>query len=181
VVVGCGAVGLAAIQAARLAGAGEIVAVDIEPAKREAARRCGATVTVDPAEADPGDLARRRTEGRGADVAFEAVGSADAIRQAVRATRRGGVTVAMGLARPSELLDLPAAELVTGRKTLIGSIYGGSDPRRLVPTIVDLAQREKLDLAPLVSHRIAIGDVPAALTVDGDGAVVRTVVTFGGS
>src|SRR3954470_6447400 len=95
-VIGCGAVGLAAVQGARLAGAGAIIAVDIDPAKLTLAARMGATLGVDASKDDPAAAAKRATAGRGADVVIEAAGSAAAFRVSPEALRPGGHLIWLG-------------------------------------------------------------------------------------
>src|SRR5882757_276496 len=95
-VIGCGAVGLAAVQGARLAGAGAIIAVDIDPAKLVLAARMGAAHGVDASKDDPVSAAKRETSGRGVDVVLEAAGSASAFRVTTEAVRPGGQIIWLG-------------------------------------------------------------------------------------
>src|SRR4051812_14471720 len=95
-VIGCGAVGLAAVQGARLAGAGAIIAVDIDAAKLVLAARMGATVGVDASKDDPIAIGKRETSGRGVDVVIEAAGSASAFRMTSEAVRPGGQLIWLG-------------------------------------------------------------------------------------
>src|SRR6202790_4349885 len=95
-VIGCGAVGLSAVQGARLAGAGAIIAVDLDPAKLELAQRMGATLGVDAAKADAVGAAKKKTTGRGADVVIEAAGRAAAFRITSEAVRAGGQIIWLG-------------------------------------------------------------------------------------
>ena len=178
VVFGCGGVGLSAIQGARIAGASEIIAVDPVAMKRDAAMALGATTAVDPGAESPGDVARARTAGRGADVAFEAVGSSRLTVDALRATRPGGVTHVIGVADPAERLDLSAAELVSQRKQLAGSVYGGGNPHRLIPELVRMAERGRLDLASMVTRTIELGAVNDAFGAMERGEVVRSVIVY---
>jgi S-(hydroxymethyl)glutathione dehydrogenase/alcohol dehydrogenase len=95
-VVGCGAVGLSAVQGARLAGAGTIIAVDLDPAKLELAGRLGASVGVNASSEDAIAVARRETAGRGVDVVIEAAGSRSAFRITAEAVRPGGQVIWLG-------------------------------------------------------------------------------------
>ena len=95
-VIGTGAVGLAAVQGARLAGAGRIIAVDLNPARRAMAERAGAGVLCDPKAEDPAALAKSLTAGRGADVVIEAAGVPAGFRTSVEAARPGGQVVWLG-------------------------------------------------------------------------------------
>jgi S-(hydroxymethyl)glutathione dehydrogenase/alcohol dehydrogenase len=178
VVLGCGGVGLSVVQGARIAGAEQIVAVDPLPSKRDAALALGATVAVDPTADDVADVVRQHTGGRGADVAFEAIGSVATVVQGVHATRMGGTTYMIGVPEPTEFAGLSALDVLLGRKTLVGSIYGGGDPRRMIPTIVGLAESGRLDLDRMVTRRIGLDDVKEAMDAMDRGEVVRSVITF---
>ena len=179
VVLGCGGVGLSVVQGARIAGAEQIVAVDPLALKRETALAVGATLAVDPTTDDVGEVVRRHTGGRGADVAFEAIGSVAAVVQGVHATRMGGTTFMIGIPEPAEFAGLSALDVLVGRKTLVGSCYGGGDPRRMIPTIVGLAESGRLDLDRMVTRRIGLDDVQEAMDAMDRGEVVRSVITFG--
>src|SRR3954452_23320046 len=95
-VIGCGAVGLAAVQGARLAGARAIIAVDIDPAKLTLAAKMGATFGIDAAKEDPAEAGKRETGGRGVDLVIEAAGSASAFRMTPEAVRPGGQLIWLG-------------------------------------------------------------------------------------
>jgi S-(hydroxymethyl)glutathione dehydrogenase/alcohol dehydrogenase len=178
VVFGCGGVGLSAVQGARIVGASEIIAVDPVAMKRDTALALGATTVVDPNVESPGDVARARTDGRGADVAFEAVGSSRLVGEAVRATRPGGITHIIGVPEPSVPLEITAAELLFSRKHLAGSLYGGGNPHRLIPEMVRLAESRRLDLASMVTRTIELSEVNDALDAMERGEVVRSVIVY---
>jgi Zn-dependent alcohol dehydrogenase len=175
-VIGGGGVGLNAIQGARASGAGVIVVVDPNPARREAARAFGATHAFEPAP----DLAREiraLTEGRGVDVAIEAVGRADAIDAAVRVTRRSGQVVLVGAAGEDVLLSVPAfpAIVMTGKR-IIGSLYGSANVRRDVPRLVELYRRGVLRLDELVTETFVLEQINDALDYCAAGRGTRAVV-----
>ena len=107
VVIGCGAVGLSAIQGARIAGASTIVAVDVNPLKLDLAERLGATHSVDARAHDPVKATRDVTHGRGADVSIEAAGKNVTIRQALEASRPGGRVVILGKTPFGEEVSFP--------------------------------------------------------------------------
>jgi S-(hydroxymethyl)mycothiol dehydrogenase len=111
-VIGCGGVGDAAVAGAALAGARQVIAVDIDARKLEWARRFGATDTVDASQEDPVDAVRRLTGGTGADVVVEAVGSPETYRQAFFARDLAGILVQVGVPDPSMTIDLPMIELL---------------------------------------------------------------------
>ncbi len=178
-VVGCGGVGLNVIQGARLAGAGEIVAIDLHPAKLEMARLMGATTTVDASAADPIGAVFDLTGQRGADVAFEAIGIGSTIEQTVTLTRRGGQAILVGIPRMDVTLTLPVMlGLVMAERTVKGCWYGSSDVRRDIPVLVEHHRRGELLLEELVSRRIPLDAVNQALDGMERGAEVRSVVVF---
>jgi S-(hydroxymethyl)glutathione dehydrogenase/alcohol dehydrogenase len=155
-VIGCGGVGLAAIQGARLAGAARIIAADRVAAQLPAAVVNGATDTVDASEADVATAVRDLTGGAGVDHGIEVVGKPAAIRAAYEATRRGGKITLVGAAGIEEAVTFPALSLMADGKTIQGSVYGASDPARDIPVLAELAQRGRLDLEALVTRRIGI-------------------------
>lgn len=177
-VIGCGGVGLAAIQGARLAGAARIIAADRVAAQLPAATSNGATDTLDAGEADLVAAVRELTGGAGVDHAIEVVGKPDTIRAAYDATRRGGTVTVVGAAGIEEAVTFPALSLMADGKTIRGSVYGASDPARDVPVLADLVRRGRLDLEALVTRRIGIDDVEAAFTDMASGRGARSVVCF---
>lgn len=160
-VIGLGGVGLSAVQGARLSHAGTIIAVDVSPEKEDLARRCGATEFIVAAE-DLAKQVRRLTGGRGADVAVECVGRASTIRQAWSATRRGGRTVVVGIGRNEDKAEFGALEVFHFARSLIGCVYGSSDPDVEVPRLVAAWQAGRLDLEALATDRSDLEGVDEA-------------------
>jgi S-(hydroxymethyl)glutathione dehydrogenase / alcohol dehydrogenase len=177
-VIGCGGVGLAAIQGARLAGAGRIIAVDRVAGQLPAAIACGATDTVDAGAVDVVAAVRELAGGIGVDHAIEVVGVPATIRIAYDAARRGGVVTLVGAAGIEEAVSFPALSLMADGKTIRGSVYGASDPARDIPGLAELARNGRLDLEALVTRRIGIDDVEAAFTDMAAGRGARSVVCF---
>ncbi len=178
-VIGCGGVGLAAIQGARLAGAGRIIAADRVASQLPAAVANGATHTVDASEVDLTAAVKDLTGGAGVDHGIEVVGKPATIRAAYDATRRGGRVTLVGAAGIKEEVTFPALSLMTDGKTIQGSVYGASDPARDIPVLAELAQRGQLDLEALVTRRIGIDDVEAAFSDMTAGRGARSLVCFG--
>lgn len=183
VVFGVGGVGLATLQAARIAGAGPIVAVDVSPEKEELARSAGATefvVAGDAAffEKDGAKRIRALTGGVGADVAIECVGRADTIRTAWSATRRGGRTTVVGIGGQDQRVTFSALEIFYFGRTLSGCVYGNSDPARDLPVIAEHVRSGALDLSALVTDRIGLDDIPAAFEAMLAGKGGRALVVF---
>ena len=176
-VFGLGGVGLAVVLGARLAGALQIVAVDLLPPKLELARRLGATLTVAAGEGKAVEAVREITRG-GVDYAFEAVGNAKVLSQAYAATRRGGTTVTIGLPDPGQRLDLQAVSLVAEERRLLGSYMGSAVPQRDIPRLLDLYQAGRLPVDELVSRQVELPSVNAAFDALREGTVVRQVLRF---
>ncbi|MFZ0386213.1 MAG: alcohol dehydrogenase catalytic domain-containing protein [Solirubrobacteraceae bacterium] len=159
-VVGCGGVGMQAIAAARLAGAAQIIAVDLRAEKLDHALRRGATHTVLAASDDPAGQIRSLSGG-GVDHAFEVVGAPATIRLAWDALRPGGTAVVVGLAPVGVEVALPAIEFLS-EKRIVGSYYGSADPALSLRGLVDLAAAGRLPLDDMVSHFIELDQVPEA-------------------
>jgi len=175
VVIGCGGVGLSAVQGCRIAGASLILAVDPVPGRREAALRCGAThavATCDEASAELRDL----TDGVDADVVFEVVGKPELQRRAWELTRRGGRTVLVGVAGFDAETSFPSLMLTIAERTLLGCIYGSADIDRDFPWLLDLHRSGRLDLAALVSQTLPLDGVNDALDAMRRGEHLRTVL-----
>ncbi|MFB6440282.1 zinc-binding dehydrogenase [Streptomyces sp. NPDC056411] len=177
VVFGAGGVGLATLQAARIAGAAAIVAVDVSPEKEELARAAGATEFVLAGE-DTAKRVRKLTGGIGADVAVECVGRADTIRTAWSATRRGGRTTVVGIGGQDQQVSFSALELFYFGRTLAGCVYGNSDPARDLPVIAGHIRSGALDLSALVTDRIQLDGIPAAFEAMVAGKGGRSLVVF---
>jgi S-(hydroxymethyl)glutathione dehydrogenase/alcohol dehydrogenase len=178
VVIGCGGVGLAAIQGARLAGAAPIVAVDRVASKFDLARRCGATDSIDSSQTDPVATVKELTGGRGADQVFEVVGRSDTIQAAFDMTRRAGTCTIVGAGSPSDMVKFGALALMVGAKTLRGCVYGSTDPARDFPEIVRLQQAGKLDLDALVTRRIELDELNDAFRAMEAGEVARSIIVY---
>ncbi|MEW2353749.1 zinc-dependent alcohol dehydrogenase family protein [Spirillospora sp. NPDC029432] len=176
-VFGLGGVGLAALIAAKAAGAARVVAVDVVEAKRELARKLGATDVV---EGGAGAVeAVRELTGGGAEKVIDTTGVVPVLEQSYAATRPGGTTVTVGLPAPGVPVSLPALSLVAEERTLKGSYLGSSVPRRDVPRFIDLYRAGNLPVDALLSHRLTLDDINAGFDRLHEGEAVRQVVTFG--
>jgi S-(hydroxymethyl)glutathione dehydrogenase/alcohol dehydrogenase len=173
VVIGCGGVGIAAIQGARLAGAAHIMAVDTVPARHEAARRFGATHTATPDEL--GDL-QAEVMPEGFDHAFDVVAVPRTLRTAWSATRRGGQVVVVGAGRAEDTVEFSPFELLFEGKTIIGSLYGSADPHRDFPRLLALWRAGRLDIDGMISRRLRLDQAGDALAALGSGDVIRQVI-----
>jgi S-(hydroxymethyl)glutathione dehydrogenase/alcohol dehydrogenase len=177
VVYGLGGVGLAVLQAARIAGAGAVIAVDVTPEKEELARRHGATDFL-LADDQTARSVRRLTEGHGADHAFECVGRGSTIRAAWSATRRGGRTTVVGIGGKDDLVSFSALELFHFARTLSACVYGNSDPAKDVPVLAEHVRAGRLDLEALITDRITLDEIPAAFDRMAAGHGGRSLVVF---
>ncbi|MFC5182765.1 zinc-binding dehydrogenase [Actinomadura harenae] len=175
-VFGLGGVGLAALLAARAAGAARIVAVDVVDHKRDLALRLGASGAV--AGGPDAVEAVRELTGGGAEKVIDTTGVAAVLAQAYAATRAGGTTVTVGLPDPSAPLTLPALSLVAEERTLRGSYLGSSVPRRDVPRFVGMYRSGVLPVDALLSHRLTLSEVNAGFDRLAAGDAVRQVITF---
>ena len=162
-VIGCGGVGVAAVAGSALAGASPIIAVDIDAKKLEAAKRMGATHTVDSSSTDPVAAIQELTGGFGADVVIEAVGRPETWQQAFYARDLAGTVVLVGVPTPDmKVPDLPLIDIFGRGGSLKSSWYGDCLPTRDFPMLVDLYLQGRLDLDAFVSEEIGIGDIEAA-------------------
>ena len=175
-VIGCGGVGNAAIAGARLVGATTIVAVDVDDRKLEAARRFGATHTINSRHSEPVEAIREATGGHGADVVIEAVGRPETYEQAFYARDLAGTVVLVGVPTPDQQVTLPMIDIFGRGGALKSSWYGDCLPSRDFPMLVELARQGRFPLEDFVSERIGLGDVEAAFAKMHDGLVLRSVV-----
>ena len=180
-VIGCGGVGVAAVAGSVLAGASPVIAVDIDPGKLEAAKRMGATHTVDSSATD-GDMGvvaaiQELTGGFGADVVIEAVGRPETWKQAFYARDLAGTVVLVGVPTPDmKVPDIPLIDVFGRGGSLKSSWYGDCLPSRDFPMLVDLYQQGRLPLEKFVSERIKLDEVEDAFHTMHEGKVLRSVV-----
>ncbi len=176
-VIGCGGVGIAAIQGARIAGAAEVVAIDPVESKHAMARKFGATHAVKPEDIQ--GVVDEVTAGQGFDYTLECVGNPATIRQCYDLARRGGTAVVVGVGRMTEEVKFSAFELFYGDKTLKGSMYGGANVRVDFPRLLRLWKAGKLDLEGMISRRMPLDDVNEAFRAMQAGEVIRSVLDIG--
>jgi alcohol dehydrogenase len=176
VVFGLGGVGLAALLAAKAAGAATLVAVDVVPHKLDLALRLGATDAV----ANGPDAVERIREvtGGGAEKAIDTTGVVPVLQQAYQATRAGGTTVTVGLPDPAHELTLPALSLVAEERTLRGSYLGSCVPRRDVPRFIGMYRAGLLPVDALLSDRLTLDGVNTGFDRLRSGEAVRQVIVF---
>jgi Zn-dependent alcohol dehydrogenase len=173
-VIGCGGVGLAVVQGAKLAGAGRILAVDVLAEKLESALALGATDAVDATACDPVEQVRELTGG--VDYAFTAIGAAAGLAQAVRMCAYAGTATLVGIPLPDSRLDVDLDAELFGPKVTIAVTHGGDTiPQEDFPFLAQAALDGRLDLARFVSRTLSLDDVPEALEQLGRGGEIRAV------
>ena len=175
-VVGCGGVGLATINAAKIAGAGRIIAADPVPEKRELARKLGATDVVDALDSNAAKQIVELTKG-GVDHAIEAVGRPASAELAVRSLRRGGTATILGMMPLSDKVGLGALDLLAGKK-LQGALMGGNRFPVDIPRLVDFYLRGLLDLDSIVASTISLAQVNEGFDAMKKGDAARSVIVF---
>lgn len=184
-VIGLGGIGLAALQGARVAGAARLIAIDVAPAKAELAVRLGATEFVDASATDPVDAVRALARG-GVDVAIEAVGRPDCVRQAVEMLGFAGTAVAVGVPPVPSDLTLPwngsARAAYPNKAALLITDGGDPIPAEDFPEMAAWALDGALDLDAMVTREIALDEAELAEAIRAmlAGEVVRSVVVFPG-
>ncbi len=175
-VFGCGGVGLAAIQGARIAGARKIIAVDMFEGKLAMAKRLGATETVDASNSDPVDEIRKMTGG-GVDYSFEAIGLKKAAEQAFNALKPGGTATVIGMIPVGQKVEIDGYMFLSERK-LQGSNMGSNRFRIDMPRYLDFYLQGRLKLDEMISKRGKLEDVNEAFRAMKAGEVARTVLMF---
>ncbi|MBM11200.1 MAG: alcohol dehydrogenase [Chloroflexi bacterium] len=177
VIIGCGGVGLNVVQGAVLAGAEAIIAVDIHGDKLEHALQFGATHLVNAASEDVMEKVRDVTRGEMADYAFEVIGSTDAINQAMLTTKRGGTTVAVGVAPAGAELKIDPDFLHLDR-VLMGCTYGSCYPRADMPMLIDLYMARRLKLDELITATFKLDDINTAFEDLDQGELARGIIRY---
>ncbi|MET9547749.1 MULTISPECIES: Zn-dependent alcohol dehydrogenase [unclassified Streptomyces] len=173
-VIGCGGVGISAIQGARLKGAAQIVAVDPVASRREAALGFGATEAVPPDGL--ADAKQRITAGEGFDYVFEVVGKSATARTAYETTRRGGTLCVVGAGAMDDHLQLNMFELFFDEKRILPSMYGGGDVLQSYERAIALWRAGRIDLENLITHRVRLTEINEALDQMRTGTALRTCI-----
>ena len=176
-VIGAGGVGLNIIQAARLAGASRIIAVDMIEHKLNIAKDFGATDTVNAGDTDPVAAVKDLTGG-GVDYGFEAIGLKVTSEQAYQMAKRGGTAVIVGMVPPMEQINV-SGMIWMEEKTLKCSFYGSARFHTDIPRILDLYKQGKLDIDGLVTKRYRFDEINEAFATLKSGAVARSVLEIG--
>ncbi len=179
VVFGLGGIGLNVIQGLRMVGADKIIGVDINPAKEEWGRRFGMTHFVNPKAID-GDIVAHLVAltGGGADYSFDCTGNTTVMRQALECCHRGwGQSIVIGVAESGKEIATRPFQLVTGR-VWKGSAFGGARGRTDVPRMVDWYMDKKIEIDPMITHKLPLERINEAFDLMHAGESIRSVVVF---
>ena len=176
-VFGCGGVGLSIVQGARIGGARQIIGVDVFESKLDLARRMGATHVVNSANDDPVQAVRALTRGAGVDHAFEAVGNAKLVRQAIESLAIRGTATIVGVLPPDATIEFPW--MAIRPECRVQTCRMGSNRFRIdIPRYLEFYRQGKLLLDEMVSRRGRLGDINDAFRAMKAGEVARSVLTF---
>ena len=179
VVFGLGGIGLNVIQGLRMAGADQIVGVDLNPSKVEMATRFGMTDFVNPNDVD-GDLVGHLVEltGGGADYSFDATGNVKVMRDALECAHKGwGESIIIGVAPAGAEISTRPFQLVTGR-VWKGTAFGGARGRTDVPKIVDWYMQGKIEIDPMITHILKLDEINKGFEMMHAGESIRSVVVY---
>jgi len=178
VVVGCGGIGLNAVQGCVLAGAARIIAVDVAPNKLALARALGATDVVDATVTDPVAAVRELSAG-GVDQAFEAIGRPETVQQCFAMLRRGGTAYVIGVLPETSRIELDGRDFLAA-KSIVGVFMGSNHFKLDLPAYAELYLRGRLHLDELISARIGLDDINDGYAAMARGEVARSVIVFPG-
>lgn len=178
VVFGLGGIGLNVIQGARLAGAAQIVGVDLNASKVELARRFGMTDFLNPKDVPDTVAALIDLTHGGADYSFECIGNVNTMRQALECAHKGwGESVIIGVAGAGQEISTRPFQLVTGR-VWRGTAFGGARGRTDVPKIVDWYMQGRIEIDPLITHQLKLEEINQAFDLMHAGESIRSVVVY---
>lgn len=175
-VIGCGGIGLSAINGASIAGAGRIIAIDVKEPKLDIARHFGATDVIDASTCDPVEAIKDLTSG-GVEYSFEALGLKKTSEQAFRMLRQSGVATIIGMVPEGQTIEVDGADLINDKR-LQGSNMGSNHFRVDMPRYVDFYLRGLLKLDDMISRRIPLEQINEAFDEMRRGEATRSVVVF---
>jgi S-(hydroxymethyl)glutathione dehydrogenase/alcohol dehydrogenase len=176
VVIGCGGVGLSAIQGARIAGAGRVIAIDVVGSKLDAALGLGATDKINATDTDPVESVLEMTRG-GVDHAFDAIGKPSTPGQAFAMLRPGGTATIIGMIPLGATIELPGVDFLA-EKRIQGSCMGSNQFRTDALRFVDFYFDGRLDLDSLITDRLRLDQIGEAMDALETGEVARNVIVF---
>lgn len=177
-VIGCGGVGLNVIQGAAIAGAREVIAIDLQPAKLELAKKFGATHTINPGEEDVVARVHEITPFGGVDKAFEVIGLEQTVQQAMSLTNQGGKTFVIGVMKPGSKVIVSGPDLLAPQKQLGGIYMGSTIADADIPLYAEMYNQGRLNLDDLVAKEISLEEINEGYAELEKGATARSVVVF---
>jgi S-(hydroxymethyl)glutathione dehydrogenase/alcohol dehydrogenase len=176
VVIGCGGIGLSAVNGAALAGAERIIAIDTVASKLQLAKKMGATDTINASNADPVEMVKEMTGG-GVPYSFEAIGTKKTAEQSFAMLRPGGVATIIGMIPFGVKIELHGADFLRDRK-IQGTSMGGNHFRVDMPRLLELWRQGRLKLDHLISGRIKLAEINEGFAKLKSGAPVRQLIEF---
>jgi S-(hydroxymethyl)glutathione dehydrogenase/alcohol dehydrogenase len=179
IVFGLGGIGLNVIQGLRMAGASQIVGVDLNPEKEEMGRYFGMTDFVNPKDVK-GDIVPHLVEltGGGGDYTFDATGNVGVMRAALEAAHKGwGESIIIGVAPAGAEISTRPFQLVTGRSWR-GTAFGGARGRTDVPKIVDWYMQGKIEIDPMITHKLTLDEINHGFDLMHKGESIRAVIEY---
>ncbi|MFT3863793.1 MAG: Zn-dependent alcohol dehydrogenase [Solirubrobacterales bacterium] len=179
-VIGCGGVGLSALQGAANCSALPLIAIDTNDSKLELARKLGSTHVVNPEREDPAQVVEAITRGRGVDFAFEAIGTGATIEQATELLGPGGTAVLIGQPPDGVKVSVDPFRMTDREHSIVGTNYGSCNPAIDFPRILGLYRAGSIDLDSMVSRRIGIEEINDALDAIRRREEVRSVIVYHG-
>jgi S-(hydroxymethyl)glutathione dehydrogenase/alcohol dehydrogenase len=178
VIIGIGGVGLNSVQGAAISGAYPVIAVDLSDNKLEAAKKFGATHTVNSGKVDAIKAVKEMTRGRGADYVFVTVGSAEAARQGFSMSGPCGMTVMVGLPNFKDTINISPFEFIMSERTMTGSFMGTTSLQWDIPRMVDLYQAGILKLGELITEHYPLEKINEAIDTVLKGKALRNIIMF---
>jgi S-(hydroxymethyl)glutathione dehydrogenase/alcohol dehydrogenase len=177
-VLGCGGIGLSAVNGAAIAGAERIIAIDTNPSKLEKAREMGATHTINASNVDPVAAVKDLTDGKGVPYSFEAIGMKTTAEQSFGMLRPGGVATIIGMIPFGTKIELHGADFLRERK-IQGSSMGSNRFRVDMPRLLELWRQGRLKLDHLISGQVKLDEINEGFAMLKSGAPVRNLINFG--
>lgn len=178
VIVGAGGVGINSVQAARIAGATPVIAIDVSDARLSAARDAGATHAVNPTSDDAISAVKTMTGGRGADYTFITSGSPAAMALGLQLPRRGGTVVIVGMTGNGETVAIDPGDVADKALRILGCKLGAIRPHADIPALVELYSAGKLRLDELVTSKHSLDDINQGIASARSGMGVRSVIVM---
>ncbi len=177
-VFGLGGIGLNVVQGAKLAGAGMVIGVDTNPEREGWGRQFGMTHFVNAKETEDVVAAIVKMTGGGVDYSFECIGNTQVMRQALECCHKGwGTSVIIGVAGAGETIETRPFQLVTGRNWR-GTAFGGAKGRTDVPKIVDWYMEDRIQIDPLITHKLKLDEINHGFDLMEKGQSIRAVVEY---